>query len=64
VLYWITNNTITFVQQYLIMRSHGAKPDFFGNIKSSVKRKPAEVAANSPAKPSAKAASKKTDSKK
>ncbi|MCF1707572.1 membrane protein insertase YidC [Tabrizicola sp. J26] len=40
VLYWITNNTITFAQQYLIMRSHGSKPDFFGNIKASVKRKP------------------------
>ena len=41
VLYWITNNTITFMQQYLIMRSHGAKPDVFGNIKSSVRRKKA-----------------------
>ena len=40
VLYWITNNMITFTQQYLIMRSHGAKPDVFGNIKSSVRRKP------------------------
>jgi YidC/Oxa1 family membrane protein insertase len=39
VLYWITNNTITFTQQYLIMRSHGYKPDVFGNIKSSFKRK-------------------------
>ena len=39
VLYWITNNTITFTQQYLIMRSHGFKPDVFGNIKSSFKRK-------------------------
>ena len=36
VLYWIANNVITFTQQYLIMRSHGAKPDVFGNIKSSV----------------------------
>ncbi|NHX27761.1 membrane protein insertase YidC, partial [Escherichia coli] len=26
VLYWITNNTITFIQQYTIMRSHGHKP--------------------------------------
>ncbi len=33
VLYWITNNTITFTQQYLIMRSQGVKPDVFGNIK-------------------------------
>ncbi|MCK0169349.1 membrane protein insertase YidC [Jannaschia sp. S6380] len=41
VVYWIANNTITFVQQYTIMRSHGAKPDLFGNIKGSFKRKPA-----------------------
>ncbi|QPM90752.1 membrane protein insertase YidC [Pseudooceanicola algae] len=39
VLYWITNNTITFTQQYLIMRSHGFKPDVFGNIRGSFKRK-------------------------
>ncbi|MDA9208121.1 membrane protein insertase YidC [Octadecabacter sp.] len=32
VLYWIANNTITFTQQYLIMRSQGVKPDVFGNI--------------------------------
>ena len=40
VLYWIANNTITFIQQYLIMRSQGYKPDVFGNIKSSFKKKP------------------------
>ncbi len=40
VVYWIANNTITFTQQYLIMRSQGVKPDVFGNIKSSFKRKP------------------------
>ena len=40
VLYWIANNTITFTQQYLIMRSHGYKPDVFGNILSSFKKKP------------------------
>ncbi len=39
VLYWITNNVITFTQQYLIMRQHGYKPDVFGNILSSFKRK-------------------------
>ena len=45
VIYWITNNTITFTQQYLIMRSHGHKPDLFGNIKSGFsKKKPVEVA--------------------
>lgn len=42
VVYWIANNTITFTQQYLIMRSQGYKPDVFGNIKGSFKRKPAE----------------------
>jgi len=39
VVYWIANNTITFTQQYLIMRSQGFKPDVFGNIKSSFNRK-------------------------
>ena len=39
VLYWITNNTITFIQQYLIMRSHGYTPDVFGNIRKSFSRK-------------------------
>jgi YidC/Oxa1 family membrane protein insertase len=33
------------VQQYAIMRSHGHKPDIFGNIKSGFKKKePAPVA--------------------
>lgn len=40
VIYWIANNTITFTQQYLIMRSHGYKPDVFGNIRSSLSKKP------------------------
>ncbi|MBJ3764457.1 membrane protein insertase YidC [Maribius pontilimi] len=39
VLYWIANNTITFTQQYLIMRSQGYKPDVFGNIRKSFARK-------------------------
>ncbi|WP_306153570.1 membrane protein insertase YidC [Roseovarius sp. MMSF_3281] len=39
VIYWIANNTITFSQQYLIMRSQGYKPDVLGNIRSSFKRK-------------------------
>ncbi len=41
VLYWIANNIITFIQQYTIMRSHGAKPDVFGNIKASLRKKAA-----------------------
>ncbi|MFT7594140.1 MAG: YidC/Oxa1 family membrane protein insertase [Paracoccaceae bacterium] len=42
VVYWIANNTITFTQQYLIMRSQGYKPDVFGNIKSGLSRKAKE----------------------
>jgi len=39
VLYWITSNTLTFMQQYTIMRSHGHKPDVFGNIRKGFKKK-------------------------
>ncbi len=39
VVYWITNNMITFTQQNLIMRSHGYHPDVFGNIRSGFKKK-------------------------
>ena len=42
VLYWIANNTITFTQQYLIMRSHGHKPNVLGNIVKSFRRKTAD----------------------
>jgi YidC/Oxa1 family membrane protein insertase len=45
VVYWITNNIITFSQQYAIMKSHGHTPDLFGNIKAGFKRKPAPAAA-------------------
>ncbi|WP_209426056.1 membrane protein insertase YidC [Pararhodobacter sp. SW119] len=38
-LYWIGNNIITFSQQYMIMRLNGSKPDLFGNIKQTVRRK-------------------------
>ena len=44
-VYWITNNTITFIQQYLIMWSHGKRPDIFGNIRAS---KVARVEAKAP----------------
>ncbi|TMV82854.1 membrane protein insertase YidC [Thioclava sp. BHET1] len=40
VLYYITNNSLTFLQQYTIMRRHGHSPDVFGNIRASFKRKP------------------------
>jgi len=45
VVYWITNNIITFTQQYLIMRSHGHRPDIFGNIRSGFRKKEAVAAA-------------------
>ncbi|MEM9968700.1 MAG: membrane protein insertase YidC [Pseudomonadota bacterium] len=53
IVYWIANNTITFIQQYVIMRSQGYTPDILGNIKSSFKGK-AKTAANSAAAPSKK----------
>lgn len=56
VLYWITNNLITFVQQYVIMRSHGADIDLFGNIKASVRRKPVTAAPAAKAAPPARSA--------
>ena len=39
VIYWVANNTLTFFQQYAIMRHVGVKPDIFGNIKESFQRK-------------------------
>ena len=41
-IYWIANNTITFLQQYIIMKRHGYTPDLFGNIKASFRRKKPE----------------------
>ena len=49
VVYWIANNTITFIQQYTIMRSHGYKPDIWGNIRG--KTQPTPAAANSDKSP-------------
>ncbi len=55
VLYWITNNTITFAQQYIIMWSHGRRPDIFGNMRAAIKKPAAVVpkAANSAKAPKA-----------
>ena len=49
VIYWIANNTITFIQQYTIMRRHGFKPDILGNIRGTTK--PDTPAANKDKKP-------------
>ncbi|TRD22192.1 membrane protein insertase YidC [Palleronia caenipelagi] len=56
VLYWIANNTITFTQQYFIMRSQGYKPDIWGNIRKTSDAKP--KAANDAKPPKGKAKSK------
>jgi len=39
VVYWIANNTITFIQQYTIMSMHHKRPDIFGNILAGFKKK-------------------------
>ena len=60
VVYWITNNIITFSQQYLIMWSHGKRPSLFDNIRA--KKAPAAAnlttAPKAAAKPAAKVAEK------
>jgi YidC/Oxa1 family membrane protein insertase len=38
VIYWVANNTITFVQQYTIMRSQGVKPNVLDNILAPFKK--------------------------
>ncbi len=40
VIYWVANNTITFTQQYTIMRSQGVKPDIMGNMFGPFGKKP------------------------
>jgi YidC/Oxa1 family membrane protein insertase len=41
VLYWVANNTLTFLQQYTIMRSQGVKPDILGNMFKRFKKEEA-----------------------
>ncbi len=57
-VYWITNNIITFTQQYLIMWSHGKRPAIFENIKSAKAAK-ATAPANDPKPPAPKASAPK-----
>ena len=43
VIYWVANNTITFIQQYTIMRTQGVKPNILGNMfGGKLKRKKAD----------------------
>lgn len=50
IIYWITNNLISFIQQYLIMWSHGKRPDLFGNIRPKRKAAAVEPVATKPGK--------------
>ena len=38
IVYWLANNVITFLQQYVIMRSQGVRPDIIGNIAAGVRK--------------------------
>jgi YidC/Oxa1 family membrane protein insertase len=40
VIYYSWNNTLSIIQQYVIMRRHGAKVDLLGNIAASFRRAP------------------------
>jgi YidC/Oxa1 family membrane protein insertase len=40
VIYWAWNNTLSIIQQWTIMKRHGAEVNLFGNILESFKRKP------------------------
>ena len=41
VIYWAWNNTLSVLQQGVIMRKHGSKIELFDNLKGLFKRKPA-----------------------
>ncbi|QFY62241.1 membrane protein insertase YidC [Rhizobium grahamii] len=41
VIYWAWNNTLSVIQQAVIMRRHGVKIELFSNLKGLFKRKPA-----------------------
>lgn len=40
VIYWAWNNTLSIIQQWTIMKRHGAEVNLFGNILDAFKRKP------------------------
>ncbi|MBB3592714.1 YidC/Oxa1 family membrane protein insertase [Rhizobium sp. BK529] len=41
VIYWAWNNTLSVIQQSVIMKRHGVKIELFDNLKGMFKRKPA-----------------------
>ncbi|MHB0951145.1 MAG: membrane protein insertase YidC [Allorhizobium sp.] len=40
VIYWAWNNTLSILQQALIMKRHGAKVELFDNLRQTFRRKP------------------------
>lgn len=40
VIYWAWNNTLSVIQQSVIMKRHGVKIELFDNLKSTFKKKP------------------------
>ena len=58
VVYWTTNNTLTILQQSLIMKRAGVKNELFANLRGMFRRKapaavkPAKIASNRPDKES------------
>jgi YidC/Oxa1 family membrane protein insertase len=43
VIYWAWNNTLSVLQQGIIMKRQGAKIELFDNLKSLFKRKPSSA---------------------
>ncbi len=43
VIYWAWNNTLSILQQGVIMKRHGVKIELFNNLKGLIKKKPKEV---------------------
>jgi YidC/Oxa1 family membrane protein insertase len=43
VIYWAWNNSLSIVQQYFIMKRHGADVDLIGNTLAIFKRKPKDA---------------------
>ena len=43
VIYWAWNNTLSVLQQSMIMKRNGAKIELFDNIKSTFARKPKDA---------------------
>jgi YidC/Oxa1 family membrane protein insertase len=43
VIYWAWNNTLSILQQALIMKRHGVEIELFKNIGNMFRRKPAQT---------------------